>query len=125
MKFETNFVVASSFNKAGFAHGGVSFDEAYIVDTLGNKHKYLGMSPYNLPSEEIYQKEVNGKWGFYDLKSKTSIIPHEYDLVYHFNNGLAPVRKGRKWGYINRKNELIIDFNFDDASSFSEGLAAI
>jgi hypothetical protein len=121
-----NFIFASPFNSDGFAHVLVSRDEGYIIDTLGIKYEYLGGTFYNLPSEGIYQQRLqNGKWGFYDVKTKKNIIPHEYDLVYQFSNGLAPVKKGMKWGYIDIKNQLIIEYKFDDANPFSEGLAAV
>jgi hypothetical protein len=42
-----------------------------------------------------------------------------------FNEGLAPVKKNGKWGYIDLKGKVVIDFLFDDAWCFSEGLAAV
>lgn len=38
---------------------------------------------------------------------------------------LIPFRKGNKWGFCNDKREVIIDFLYDDAFSFKEGLAAV
>jgi hypothetical protein len=38
---------------------------------------------------------------------------------------LFPVRQGTKWGYIDRTGTLVIDFKYDDAGSFSEGLASV
>jgi hypothetical protein len=38
---------------------------------------------------------------------------------------LWPVERGDKWGYIDRTGRLVIPFQFDYASAFSEGLAAV
>lgn len=38
---------------------------------------------------------------------------------------LWPVEQGDKWGYIDRSGRLVIPFQFDYASGFSEGLAAV
>ena len=32
---------------------------------------------------------------------------------------------GDKWGYIDKSGKIVIEPQFDDASSFSEGLAAV
>ncbi|WP_339902054.1 WG repeat-containing protein [uncultured Cyclobacterium sp.] len=125
LKFDFKFASASSFNENGFSLVSLSIYNAYIIDTLGNTHDYLTANRYGLPSEGLFQKVKNSKYGFYDLKTKENIIPHEYDLVYHFNSGLAPVKKDNKWGYINNLNDLVIGYQFDDAHPFSDGLAAV
>lgn len=38
---------------------------------------------------------------------------------------LFPARQGEKWGYINQKGEVVIDFLFDEALPFSDGLACV
>jgi hypothetical protein len=42
-----------------------------------------------------------------------------------FREGLAPVKKGRKWGFIDASGAFVIEPRFDDAHAFSEGLAAV
>ena len=42
-----------------------------------------------------------------------------------FNNGLAAVRKGDKYGYINNKNEIIIPIIYDSALPFKENKAIV
>ena len=66
----------------------------------------------------------NEKKGFVDDDGNT-IIPFEYDNVKEFSEKLAPVQKGKYWGYINLKNETVIPFEYDDANPFSEGLALV
>lgn len=124
-KIDRKFRFTSGFNDDGFALVAMSYDNVYIIDTLGNVHDYMGNNQYVLPSEGIFQGIANNKWGFFDLETRKNIIPHEFDLVYHFNSGLAPVRKGGKWGYINKDGKLIIPYLFDDANPFSEGFAVV
>ncbi len=38
---------------------------------------------------------------------------------------LIPVKKGGKWGYINRTGKVIIDFKYESANVFSEGKACV
>nr|NQU90583.1 WG repeat-containing protein [Bacteroidota bacterium] len=58
------------------------------------------------------------------------VIEPQFDAGWNFSEGLAPVGKGkdyktRKWGYIDKTGKLVIDYQFDDASSFSEGRAEV
>jgi hypothetical protein len=131
-KIKYKFSYATEFNEDGFSfviesNAGVIGSQpiGYIIDTIGIKREYLGKTLHELPLNGIYYKIIKGKWGFYDLYTQTNTIPHVYDLVYHFNDGLAPVKKNNKWGYIDKHNKLVIDYKFDDASPFSEGLAAV
>lgn len=43
----------------------------------------------------------------------------EFDTVKSFNLELAAAERGGLWGYINRDNEVIIDFEYDYALNFS------
>jgi hypothetical protein len=42
-----------------------------------------------------------------------------------FSEGLAPVSKGNKWGYIDQSEKVVINFEFEKAEPFSEGLAEV
>ena len=41
-----------------------------------------------------------------------------------FNEGLAAVKIGKQWGFVDVTGKLVIPVQFDDVSSFAEGLAA-
>lgn len=74
----------------------------------------------------IGRKSTNGLYGFMDLSSKW-VIPPTYDgLSFRsFKEGLAAVRKGEKFGFIDKKGTVVIGFKFDEASEFSHKMAAV
>ena len=47
----------------------------------------------------------------------------KFDDVGNFSEGLALVRKGGQYFYINKKGERAFEGEFDDAFNFSEGVA--
>ena len=53
------------------------------------------------------------------------LIPPIFDQVKDFSEGLAAVKIGEKWGYINEKGEIVIKPEFDSALRFSQGLAPV
>ena len=61
----------------------------------------------------------------YEVVSKKDRPSAVYDYIAPFSEGLARVRKGGKWGYINRKGKEVIPFLYDQAYPFSEGLAMV
>lgn len=65
------------------------------------------------------------KIGYLDTTGEWAIQP-VYDAGRAFKNGLAPVSKDDKWGYINEKGDVVVAFQFKDAEIFSEdGLAPV
>jgi uncharacterized lipoprotein YddW (UPF0748 family) len=47
------------------------------------------------------------------------VIPPQYDQADSFSEGLARVKIGDKWGYIDTKGKFVIQPQFDEANSFS------
>ena len=66
----------------------------------------------------------NGLRGFIDFQENW-IIPPIFENVSFWSEDLIAVRKNGKWGYINRDGDVVIDFQFEDAYLFSNGLAAV
>jgi hypothetical protein len=50
------------------------------------------------------------------------IMTPENDAVRRFSEGLAPIRSGGKWGFIDQEGRLIIGFRFDSVSDFEGGI---
>jgi hypothetical protein len=41
------------------------------------------------------------------------VIPFDYESAEEFKEGLAAVRKNKKYGFINREGKLVIDYKYD------------
>ncbi len=71
----------------------------------------------NLDFSECYlgllRAKLNGKWGFIDTTGKT-LIPHIYDEVTDFSEGLIGVKKDGVWGYIDGGGNDVVWFNKAD-----------
>ncbi len=52
-------------------------------------------------------------------------VERNYDFVSNYSEGLAKVRKGNKWGYINKNGTLIIPEIYDEAGVFSGGKSSV
>lgn len=87
-------------------------------------------------SEGLAGVEIDGnvvRFGFIDKAGKLVIQPRfrtrkgteSYVTIAtsRFKEGLACVREGELYGYINKRGEFVIPPQFDDAQEFSEGLA--
>ena len=71
---------------------------------------------------------INNKKGFAEKATGKIVIPPIYEINYSgwsFNEGLIPVKKDGRYGYINEHNQIVIPFNYDDAFEFSEGFAVV
>ncbi|WDV46327.1 WG repeat-containing protein [Clostridiaceae bacterium M8S5] len=103
-----------------------------------DKHSYNGVSlriqkfadrnglvPFALHNPE---KKIE-HYGFINNKDGGYILPTfdyiQFNKINFFENGLEPVKKGGKYGYINIKGEKVIDHNFEEARVFQSGLAAV
>ncbi len=67
----------------------------------------------------ISQEEPKYSFGFMDSLGKM-VLESQFEGAGQFKHGLAPVKKNGLWGYINRKGEVVIPFQFKDAEPFSD-----
>lgn len=70
----------------------------------------------------------NDKEGVANKRSGQIVIPCIYEINYNgwtFSEGVIPVKKDGKYGYINESNQIIIPFVYDEADAFSEGFAVV
>lgn len=65
-----------------------------------------------------------GKMGYANKADKVIIEPR-FDWADDFHEGLAVVRIGQLWGYIDQTGATVIPLKYMDASPFSEDLAAV
>jgi hypothetical protein len=69
---------------------------------------------------------INGRllYGYIDLLGGLK-IEMKFDDALSFSEGLASVRLGNKWGYINHEGDWVLAPNYVKAKNFSEGLAFV
>ncbi len=67
------------------------------------------------------------QWGYIDRRGKVVFSDASGSVLElgDFNDGLARVRGGEKWGYLGRGWKLRIDARFDEARDFTNGIAAV
>lgn len=127
---------------------GISYCGWKLIDTLSNV-LIDNIDGWTGASDEFLKVRRNGKWGFIDRKG-TIIIDFQYEQdrikeldmfknlntdsldalpkamyrnVGFFNEGLASIQKDSLFGFINPKNEIVIEPVFKRVRYFSEGLA--
>ncbi len=121
-----SFVVFMLVSGASFITYAMSLDEL-DVRWIENSDDYLYGLSFLEDGRIFYSKSpVNNPYrsenGFIDKNGKfLSILPYKYTQF--FSEGLCAVAKDGKWGYINSKGDVVIDFQFDDCGDFYEGLA--
>jgi hypothetical protein len=57
--------------------------------------------------------------------SFTEILPPKYDEIEKFSEGMAAVRIGDKWGYIDENGVEVIPVQYDSVFHFSDGLSVV
>jgi WG repeat protein len=66
----------------------------------------------------------NHLWSVYDTTgTKKSVF--EYDSIGEINDGLFPIKRKGKWGYMNRKGKEVIHCIYDSLAEFKNGKAII
>jgi predicted DNA-binding WGR domain protein len=112
--------------------------EGMVAVNSGGEWKEYGGEEF---SSKVF---IGGKWGFIDDKGDT-ILDFSYNRVGDFSEGMARVKEGGeyvfqnveyswqdpytftggKWGFIDRNGKISIKPKYEDARSFSNGLAAV
>ena len=59
----------------------------------------------------LQPRQQDGKWGYVD-EDNVTMITYSFDEARPFSDGLAGVRIGKDWGFVNLGGELVIPFRF-------------
>lgn len=86
------------------------------------KPQYLGAKEF----ENNIGTVLDNK-GYKYVNRNLEIFPtnKEYEVLHYFVENLAPVKKNKKWGFIDTTGNFIIEPVFEEVDYFSEGLAAV
>lgn len=78
----------------------------------------------NLGSKQYWLVKLQEGYTFYNLETN-QIEGLFFDNIEKFSDGLAAVEKDGKWGYVDEKGNLIIQYKYEKASDFSSGYAIV
>lgn len=97
----------------------------YRKSVLTEREQYL----LALPDDEFVKFQVHSKFGSrYGFKLKSTgeeVISPQYGEVSSFCEGLAKVRDGSNYGFVNKIGDEVVPLKYYNANSFSEGMAVV
>jgi len=117
--------------------------KAMFIDTAGVQVFGKTFTGVNDFADGIAPAATNGKWGFIDTTGEYVLEPKYsgYKFVYKYNNiaetfnpnnrsyttkeGYFILKKNDKWGFIDKDEKIIMDFNYSDVSLPKNGLVEI
>lgn len=112
-------------------NGKVVFQGPSEYQAGGHGTRVSQMTMYHFEEGLAMIRDSLQRQGFIDKKGKVFIKPSDtFDRADFFEEDLAVVVKrgpnhDEKWGFINKKGELVVNTIYDEANSFREGLAAV
>lgn len=130
---EFKFDYTRSFNSSSIAPARIGKQFGYI-DKSGTfvikpqfDTAYPVVNGIARTADAMMTKSGRYEYTRYIVNEKTrEVIEVDYDIVDDFGeNGLAPVCKFSKWGYINTKGEEVIKCQFREAGEFTNGIAPV
>lgn len=125
---DTNGRIIISFSEMGnndFSEGLAQIklkNKTFFIDKHG-KTKIIPQIPsltYFSFSDGLAQVVIAGgdhKSGFIDTTGKI-VIPIKYSNIRDFKNGLAAYKENNKWGFINKKEQVVISPQFDKVLTY-------
>lgn len=75
------------------------------------------------PTPQPFQTKGGDQYGF--LLGRKCIVPARYDSVWRFSEGLAAVKSGDGWGYIDLTGKLVLPHQYDQAYPFENQMAIV
>jgi hypothetical protein len=116
----------SSVDDQGYFFVEINLDATEIRNINGGKCKVIDLERVELKGAYWYYKYVYHAWEFSDgLRSFSFESAGGGGNVYGQVSEPKPKYKLRKKGFVNQKCQVVIEPEFEEATEFSEGLAAV
>jgi len=116
------FAAAQDFNTGKWGYVRVSGSRAGRALSL----------PFSFDTAEPFREglarvRVGSRWGFLKTNGKTVSGGYKYGGAGDFSGNFAPVQdpNTNKWGFINKDGKVVVSYMYDNARSFSFGLAPV
>ena len=126
-------VIPYCYNTANSFSSGLAFVDSGYINTNGEyaiEHKYYYSSVFSEGLAMVCNREGNSLIlkGYID-RTGNRVIDCTFDYGTIFTEGYAAVKKGEKWGCINKNGDLIIPINYEEIGyegrTFSNGIAIV
>lgn len=89
-------------------------EKYYLIDAEGKRVNDIAYEDARAFNDSTYAAvKKNGKWIFIDIDGKEYDLG-KFDIAQSFSNGLAGVRIGNSWGYIDINGEIVVDCQYAD-----------
>lgn len=133
INMQGKIVLAGDYDKAEAFENGIAKvtkrDSTYMINTKGKKvNVNVNQTEFHdglCVVAKFVKEEASIYYGYANEKMKL-VIPYDYDEAYDFENGMALVKLGGKWGYIDTNGNWIIYREFDEEFRFSSaGVAKV
>jgi WG containing repeat len=101
-----------------------------VIDRNGETLIPFKYEDIRMAERGTFPAKLGGKWGLVDWSDKV-VIPFEWGYVNSFSDDMASVLKLKKdgttglYGFINRNNQLVIDFQYSLTYDFKNGRAFV
>ena len=130
-------ILANTYKEIGYERQYASSLAKIIELNTKNEEIYYSLATYYYDNYKYHDSLNTLKKGILNLKSqklkdfyeqiryKTYYLFCYEDEVLPFSEGYAAVKKNNKWGYIDEKGNLVIDYKFDKATSFNNSRALV
>jgi hypothetical protein len=112
-QYHNSLLIARSGNKYGILNENNDTIFPFIFD-----NQFISCN------SETGQGQINGKYYLLDFETKTQ-KETGFDKISYFVEGLAAVKKGENYGFINEEGSMVIDAKYQNVWPFNQGLAAV
>lgn len=92
--------------------GNLLFDKEFVL-ARNFSENYAAVLKEGYGTPVAPSVDIPKKWTYID-KSGNFATELDFEDAQDFKNGLAPVKNNGKWGMINTKFELVVDYLYDD-----------
>lgn len=131
INMQGKIVLAGDYDKAEAFENGVAKvtkrDSTYMINIKGEKVNVNQIEFHDglCVVAKFVKEEARIYYGYADEELEL-VIPYDFDEAYDFENGMALVKLGGKWGYIDTNGNWVIYREFDEKFRFSaEGVAKV